>query len=403
MKAFTYFIIPLLAAGPLAAQQDIPLLRPEEKAVVDAQADEFNEALAPTLAEAAKSTVRIWSGKRRLAYGTVVGDGCTILTKFSEVALALPGLVVETGDGVVRPGRLSGVYESEDLAVLTVEGEPFTPVQWYGEPLKLGAFLSTPQPGGKPAAFGVVSVLERNLRETDKAYLGVMSDFSYPGPGVKVQEVTEESGAAAAGLRTGDVILKLNGRVISGLLEMRNALEDIEPDAKVKIEMKRGGVVRTLHAVLGNRPELPKFPNARLQAMEQMGTKASRVRSDFPSVIQSDMRPNPNQIGGPVVDLSGRVVGITLARADRTRSFIMPANAVVELLATKPLDPALAKSTAVADLGRRTGRLQPHRGGQPPPGIVPGNPDRMRRHVDDMQRLMDRMREEMDRLEQQNR
>ncbi|MCF7733758.1 MAG: PDZ domain-containing protein, partial [Akkermansiaceae bacterium] len=219
----------------------------------------------------------------------------------------------------------------------------------------------------------------------------------------KVQEVTEGSGAAAAKLRAGDVILKLNGRVISGLLEMRNALEDIEPNAKVKIEMKRGGVARTLMAVLGNRPELPKFPNARLQAMEQMGTKASRVRSDFPSVIQSDMRPNPNQIGGPVVDLSGRVVGITLARADRTRSFIMPANAVVELLATEPLDPALAKSAAVADLGRRIGGLQPQRGGGPPPGIVPGNPDRMRRHVDDMQRLMDRMRDEMDRLEQQNR
>lgn len=403
MKAFTYFIIPLLAAGPLAAQQDIPLLRPEEEAVVDAQADEFNQALAPTLAEAAKSTVRIWSGKRRLAYGTVVGDGRTILTKFSEVALAPSGLVVETGDGIVRPGRLSGVYESEDLAVLKVEGEPFTPVQWYREPLKLGAFLSTPQPGGKPAAFGVVSVLERNLRETDKAYLGVLSDFSHPGPGVKVLEVTEDSGAAAAGLRAGDVILKLNGRVISGLLEMRNALENIEPNAKVNIEMKRGGVVRTLSAVLGNRPELPKFPNARLQAMEQMGTRASLVRSDFPSVIQSDMRPNPNQIGGPVVDLSGRVVGITLARADRTRSFIMPAEAVVQLLATQPLDPALAKSAAVADLGRRIGGLQPQPGGGPPPGIVPRDPNRMRRHVDDMQRLMDRMREEMDRLERQNR
>jgi hypothetical protein len=50
------------------------LLRPEERRAVEAQTDEFN-ARSTVLAEAAKSTVRVWSGKRRLAYGTVIGDG----------------------------------------------------------------------------------------------------------------------------------------------------------------------------------------------------------------------------------------------------------------------------------------------------------------------------------------
>ncbi len=399
-----WLLLPALAAGRLAAQdEEVPLLRPEEKSAVDAQAVEFNKALEPVLATAAKATVRVWAGKTRLAYGTVVGDGRTILTKFSEVARGNGRLVVDTGGGSARPAKLSGVYQNEDVAVLTVDGEPFTPVQWHREPLKLGAFLTAPQPGGKPAAFGVVSVLERSLRETDKAYLGVISDFSFPGPGVKVSKVTENSGAAAAGLREGDVIIRLNGRKISGLLEMRTILKDIEPNDKIEIDIDRGGESQTLKAVLGNRPDLPQFPNARLRTMERMGTSPNRVRDDFPNAVQTDMRPSPNQVGGPVVDLEGRVVGITLARADRTRSFVMPADAVVRMLESKPLDPSVAKLDPEPQLDPRMLRMRPGQGGVVPRGIVPSDPDRMRRHVDDMQRLMDRMREEMERMEQMNR
>jgi serine protease Do len=404
MKTIIWFMTPVLAAVPLAAQtEEVPLLRPEEKAVVDAQAVGFNQALEPVIATAAKSTVRVWAGKTRLAYGTVVGDGRTVLTKFSEVARAGGRLVVDTGAGSARPAKLSGLYQDEDIAVLTIEGEPFTPVVWHREPLRLGAFLTAPQPGGKPAAFGVVSVLERSLRETDKAYLGVMSDFAFPGPGVKVTEVKEGSGAAAAGLREGDVILRLNDRKISGLLELRATMKDIEPNEEVRIEVDRNGETIVLKAVLGNRPNLPQFSNARLRTMERMGTNLNRVRDDFPNAIQTDMRPNPNQVGGPVVDLEGRVVGITLARADRTRSFVMPAAAVARMLEGKPLDPAVAKLEPEPQLDRRMLRMRPGQGGAVPPGILPAEPDRMRRHVEDMQRLMDRMRAEMERMEQMNR
>ncbi|MGL5019635.1 MAG: hypothetical protein ACRDBP_15985, partial [Luteolibacter sp.] len=70
----------------LSAQDDIPLLLPEERKAVDEQAAEFNQAIQPALGEVAKSTVRVWSGSRRLAYGTVVDDGRKILTKWSEIA-----------------------------------------------------------------------------------------------------------------------------------------------------------------------------------------------------------------------------------------------------------------------------------------------------------------------------
>ena len=88
MKPTVYLIIALGLANAVRAQDDIPLLLPEEREAVDSQADEFNEAIKPAIAAAAKSTVRVWSGSRRLAYGTVVGDGSKVLTKWSEVARA---------------------------------------------------------------------------------------------------------------------------------------------------------------------------------------------------------------------------------------------------------------------------------------------------------------------------
>ncbi len=187
--------------GVAAAQDDIPLLRPEERQAVDAQTDEFNQSLVPALTTAAKSTVRIWAGNRRLAYGTVVGDGRKILTKWSEVARAMGTrtLRVEAAGGVVRAAKVAGVYEDEDLAVLEIGGPALTPVRWSQERPKLGAFLAAPQPDGRAAAFGVVSVLERNLRDTDQAYLGVIGAMDFDGPGVKIQEVAADSGAATAG------------------------------------------------------------------------------------------------------------------------------------------------------------------------------------------------------------
>ena len=383
---------------PLRAQQDIPLLLPEEQKAVDAQTDEFNTAIKPVLTDAARSTVRIWSGKRRLAYGTVIGEGNRILTKWSEVARAANGILIQTASGETRSAKVTGVYEDEDLAVLEIAGTALPAVRWSKTQPKLGSFIAAPQPDGRPAAFGVVSVLERNLRETDQAFLGVMGDIDHNGPGVRIRSVTEESGAAAAGLRSGDVILKVGQREISGLLELKNSLVGISPGSTVKVLAKTRDGEKTFDVLLGNRPQLPSFPGDRLRVMERMGTTPSRVRDSFSRVIQTDMRLEPNLVGGPVVNLKGEVIGITMARGDRTRSFVMPAAAVAELLDKPATDPSVAKVRQPAEEAalpvRR--RMRP----APQQGLTPRAEERMRQHLSEMQRLMDFMREEMQALEE---
>lgn len=403
MRSIVYGIISLLLPQALFAQDEIPLLLPEEKRAVEAQADDFNRAITPILKEAAKSTVRVWSGSRRLAYGTVVGDGTKILSKWSEVARAAGELRVDDGNEG-RLVKVAGVYQDEDLALLEVQGEALTPIQWSVDAPKLGGFLAAPQPDGRLAAFGVVSVLERNLRDTDLAYLGVVGDIGNSGQGVKIFDVAKDSGAASAGLEAGDVILKVAERPISGLLELKNALIGRLPGETVPLTIETGGKEKIVEVLLGNRPKMEQMFGARLSQMERMGGPISEVRSSFTRAIQTDMRPKPNQIGGPVVDLQGRAVGITLARADRTRSFVIPAAAVMSLLEKNPTDPAVAKvrrDESAPQLAQN--QLRPQNN-VPRPRTVPapgGGEERMRRHLSDMERLMEHLREELDGLESQ--
>ncbi|MEX2027294.1 MAG: S1C family serine protease, partial [Pirellulaceae bacterium] len=48
--------------------------------------------------------------------------------------------------------------------------------------------------------------------------------------------------------------------------------------------------------------------------------------------IQHDTVLKPSECGGPIVDLSGKVVGINIARGGRVESYALPATLVRSLL-----------------------------------------------------------------------
>ncbi len=407
----------LLGLATMAPAQrgepEVPLMTPSERKAVDEQSAEFNAALRPVLEKAAKSTVRIWGNPGRprvLAYGTVVGDGRRVLTKWSEIERFSEGLQVQAGEDQSFGAEVEGVYVDEDLALLKLTaGEardraPLVPAAFEPVELSVGKFLAAPQPSGAPGAFGVVSVLERNLRETDQAHLGIMADPRYKGDGVRISTVQPEYGASEAGLRADDVILKVDEREVSGLQELRNVLSGKQPGDRVMLRIETAGKERDVEVRLSNRPVQGQFAGDRLHHMEAMGGRINKVRSGFSRVVQSDMQIQSNRVGGPVVDLQGRVVGITLARADRTRTYVMGSAAVMELLG-KSVDTVAAAKAKTAEkeqqLAAQQRQLMPQGFSGGGPGVKPQDIQRMRRNLEDMERLAQRIDDEMEALEEQ--
>jgi S1-C subfamily serine protease len=415
MKTATFAITlqaVLLAGVHAQSGPEVPLMRPEEAETVQRQTIEFFDAIRPASQRAVASTVWVWTdttgrGKRPVVYGTVIGDGSEVLTKWSEIAMARGPIQVVGGDGKTATATVKGVYQDEDLALLSLKGASYLPVDLakVAAP-KLGSFLIAASPDDTPASVGVVAVEARSLREKDQAFLGVRLDPEHEGTGVRILGVEEESGALDAGLKEGDLILSVGGRVVNSLIEMRTALAGFGPGERVAIRYQRDGAEATVDAELKEKSEsFPQFPNQRLRQMERMGTTLSLVRSGFPSVIQTDMQLERDHCGGPVVDLDGRFAGVSIARADRTRSFIIPTQAIAELLEREPVAPQDALDAIAREKEERqqVGQAGPPPGGLPPGAmprqrsvpVKPGQAENLRRHLEDMERLMERMRAEM--------
>jgi serine protease Do len=394
----------LLGLSMLAPAQrgkdEVPLMRPDEKKAVDAQTFGFNKALEIAVKDASQSTLLIWGRDkkpRELAYGTVVADGTQVLTKWSEIERYVDTLYVQNGSGEAAKAVVSGVFTDEDLVLLDIQGESFAPAKFYESPLPLGRFLAASRPNGKPGAFGVVAVLERNLREADRAHLGIMADSKYRGEGVRIANVQPEFGAAEAGLQAGDVILKIDDRTISGLQELRNALSGKQPGDKVVVEIESAGKQQIFEVMLSNRPVFGQFSGGRLNQMERMGGDTNGVSDGFSRVVQTDMQIKANHVGGPVVDLQGRIVGVTMARADRTRTYIMGSSAVVDVL--KGDADTVAEARTKIELRKK--EMVKQRLALLPKARSQGkarDPRRMRRHLSDMERLIERMDREMEAL-----
>jgi len=74
-----------------------------------------------------------------------------------------------------------------------------------------------------------------------KVTLGIMPDYTFDGAGVRADGVTEGRPASKAGLRAGDVIIKLGDTNVSSMDSYMQALNKLNKGDKAKIIYKRGG------------------------------------------------------------------------------------------------------------------------------------------------------------------
>jgi aminopeptidase N len=86
-----------------------------------------------------------------------------------------------------------------------------------------------------------------------RASLGTVPDFAYSGKGFRLSGTSPGSPAEKAGLKQGDVIVKINNTAIKGLRDFSDALKALKPGDKVSITYLRGEKQCTAAAVVGER------------------------------------------------------------------------------------------------------------------------------------------------------
>jgi hypothetical protein len=74
-----------------------------------------------------------------------------------------------------------------------------------------------------------------------RARVGFMPDMTYAGEGVQLSGVSENSPAAKAGFRAGDVIIQIGSRTIKSLEDMQAALAEAQGGQKLKVAFRRNG------------------------------------------------------------------------------------------------------------------------------------------------------------------
>jgi putative serine protease PepD len=100
-----------------------------------------------------------------------------------------------------------------------------------------------------------VSDVVSQLIETGRvahAYLGVRVDET--ADGLRIADVIPATPAADAGMRVGDVLVRLSGEPLETAADLRRVLEESEPGDSVEAELRRAGEAEVVELELDSRP-----------------------------------------------------------------------------------------------------------------------------------------------------
>ena len=291
---------------------------------------------ASIVARANESTVRVRCDDKDVVLGTVVFADGYILTKASEL---YGQVTVRLNDGTEQEAEIVAVHKPTDLALLKVDAKGLQPVKVTpSKKVPVGYWVAGAKPGSGPQSVGIVSVSTRDLsgdeaRPTlneNRGFLGIILATKDPEDGgAQVAEVQSRSGADRAGLKVDDVICELEGRPIPSRLALQELLENYRPGDVIKLKLRRDGKELEKKVTLGG----PSGPPNRGDIQNTLGGhKLSGRRHGFPSILQTDMFLRPEQCGAPVVDLDGKVLGLSIARAGRVETWVLPSETITALL-----------------------------------------------------------------------
>ena len=102
-------------------------------------------------------------------------------------------------------------------------------------------------------------IIVPNQAKINEAFLGVVTEETEQG--AKVNQISDESPAAKAGLKEGDIITKVNDIKIDGPASLYDAIGKFKPEDKVTISYIRAGKTNTLVASLAKNKNTMQYYN----------------------------------------------------------------------------------------------------------------------------------------------
>ncbi len=298
----------------------------------------FKYAFQDIVARVPPVAVQISVEDQPVALGTIVASNGLILTKASQIK---GDPMCNLRDGRQLAGRIVSVDDEYDLALIQVNATGLPTARFHNSSVaKAGQWVASlghdPDQFDLPVAVGVIGAKTRKLsrRELEVTsrvlrggFLGVRFDRNFT-EGIRIEEVVENTAAERAKLQQGDLILSVENRNLTSAVELVDLLKKKRPGQTVLLKIQRGSETLTIKATLGLRPE----GKSRSAYQNSLGSMLSDRRTGFPIILQHDSVLKPQQCGGPLIDLDGRVLGINIARAGRTESFTIPSEVVVKVL-----------------------------------------------------------------------
>jgi serine protease Do len=275
------------------------------------------------------SSAVMLDGRKEVGYGVVVSADGHILTKASEIA-PVKSLSVTVDQTVYRDAKVLLTDPMWDVALVKIEAAGLIPVV-YAETSALpqGSWVvangATTRTARRLLA-GIVSAKIREIPVAGGPALGVV--LSSETKRLVIEEVNEKSGAKEAGLEKGDVILSIEGKKVTKIEEIGEVLKDRKEGSKVKVTYRRKKAENTVEVRLAAKAELFEEQKNR---NDQMSGEYSPRRSGFPRVMQHDILGSRQVVGGPLLDLEGRCVGMNIARANRAENFAIPVEELQEI------------------------------------------------------------------------
>ena len=271
--------------------------------------------------------VRILDSDNRLICMGCRIDGATIATKLS---------LIEATDHHVRIGEvnfeaalLCGSRE-HDIGVLKIPNHDFGSRHRNGlarpqvSEVQVGDFVY--------ANSKTAGIVGRVQHTEPKAKSVVGCTLLVDGErGLLVEEVADNSAASDAKLVPGDRLMRFCSKPCQELDDIGNAIANLQPGDIVMFEGFRSTKSFEGLGRLRHRPE--ELLN-RTEFLDGRSGPLSDRRTGFTQVIQHDVAVGPSEVGGPLVDSNGRLIGINIARRSRESVLAVPIDVVLKVIET---------------------------------------------------------------------